>query len=248
MISTIKSIGLEDSIMVIAPQFITEYEKVHDKDWYWSTTSWKWGNQSYMNGSQISISSFEVVDYLLSRVANTNKFPNLSKVLITGHSSGSAFTHTFSSTKTSNAFGDLRLDFAVVNNQYFLYPDSNRFLNGALFTPNDCSNYNDWPLGLTDPNPYIENLGVEVASINLIGNRIDYFIGSNDTQINDISSGCAYQILGEHRFQKTINFNDYLNLSFENNLHQYTIVQGIGHSSTGMFSSNEFKSYINELF
>ena len=30
MISTIKSVGLEDSIMVIAPQFITEYEKVHE--------------------------------------------------------------------------------------------------------------------------------------------------------------------------------------------------------------------------
>ena len=248
MISTIKSVGLEDSIMVIAPQFITEYEKVHSKDWYWNTTSWKWGNQSYMNGSQISISSFEVIDYLLSRVANTNKFPNLSKVLITGHSSGSAFTHTFASTKSNNTFRNLKIDFAVINNQYFLYPDSNRFLNGALFTPNDCSNYNDWPLGLTDPNPYIENLGVEVASINLIGNRIDYFIGSNDTQINDMSSGCAYQILGEHRFQKTINFNDYLDISFENNLHQYTVVQGIGHSSTGMFFSNEFKSYINELF
>ena len=85
--------------------------------------------------------------------------------------------------------GTLRIDFAVVNNQYFLYPDSNRFLNGALFTPNDCSNYNDWPLGLTDPNPYIENLGTNLASDNLIGNRIDYFIGSNDTQINDMSSG-----------------------------------------------------------
>ena len=55
MISTIKSVGLENSIVVIAPQFITEYEKVHDKDWYWNTTSWKWGNQSYMNLSLIHI-------------------------------------------------------------------------------------------------------------------------------------------------------------------------------------------------
>ena len=248
MVSVLKDLGLENEIMVLSPQFITLYEKLNEKDWYWNTTSWKWGNQSYMNNDQVSISSFEVVDSLLLKMIESDNFLNLSKVLVTGHSSGSAFTHTFASTKTRNNFKNLSIDFAVVNSQYFLYPDSNRILNEALYLPTDCNNYNDWPLGLTNCNPYIENLGWGIASSNLIENKVDYFIGSNDTQTSDMSSGCAYDILGEHRYEKTIKFNNYLDISFSDNQHKYIIVEGVGHSSIGMFSSEQFKNYLNVLF
>ena len=36
-----------DEILIIAPKFITNYEKTYNSDWYWNTTSWKWGMQSY---------------------------------------------------------------------------------------------------------------------------------------------------------------------------------------------------------
>jgi len=248
MVSVATELGIENEIMIVAPQFITTYEKRNETDWYWNTTSWKWGNQSYMNNNQTSISSFEVVDSLLSRMIKSNKFLNLSKVLITGHSSGAAFTHTFAATKTNNQYKNLKVDFAVVNNQYFLYPDSNRLLNQSLYVPVDCNNYNDWPLGLTQCNPYIENLGIDVARINMIENKVNYFIGSNDVQTSDMTSGCSYDILGEHRYEKTINFNVYLDISFQNNQHNYIIVEGVGHSSEGMFLSEQFKNYINVLF
>ncbi len=248
MVTLVKEMNLESEILIIAPQFITLYEKENETDWYWNTTSWKWGNQSYMSNIGLSVSSFEVVDSLLSKINIKNKFLNLSTVLVTGHSSGAAFAHTYASTKTNNQFKSLRVEFAVVNNQYYLYPDSNRLLNESLYLPTDCNNYNDWPLGFTNYNPYIENLGKELAKQNIIQNKIHYFIGSNDIQTSDMTSGCGYDIIGEHRLEKTANYNLYMDLSFEENQHTYTIVPGIGHSSNGMLLSEQFKNYINVLF
>ena len=70
-----------------------------------------------------SISSFGVIDEVLLRLSNQNQFPNLSQVLITGHSSGAAFVQTYSSTKENNQYKNLMVRFAVANSQYFLYPD-----------------------------------------------------------------------------------------------------------------------------
>ena len=248
MVSLIKEMNLENEILIIAPQFITLYEKRNETDWYWNTTSWKWGNQSYMSNNGVSVSSFEVIDSLLFRMSIKTNFLNLSTVLITGHSSGAAFTHTYASTKTNNQFEQLKVDFAVVNNQYFLYPDSNRLLSQSLYLPIDCNNYNDWPLGFTDCNPYIENLGIDMARSNIIQNKINYFVGSDDTQTSDMTSGCGYDIIGENRFEKTVSFNTYMDISFAENQHAYDVIQGVGHNSAGMFLSEEFKSYLNVIF
>ena len=248
MVTLVKEMNLESEILIIAPQFITLYDKENDTDWYWNTTSWKWGNQSYMSNSGLSVSSFEVIDSLLSRVNINNGSSSFSTVLITGHSSGAAFAHTYAATKTNNRFKSLSVDFAVVNNQYYLYPDSNRLLNQSLYLPSNCINYNDWPLGFADSNPYIENIGIGAAKQNIIQNKVDYFIGSNDVQTSDMTSGCGYSIIGEHRLEKTVNYNVYMDLSFENNQHTYTTIQGVGHNSTGMFFSQQFKNYLNALF
>ena len=75
MVSIINTQVLTDEIMVIAPKFITTYEKTLDSDWYWNTTSWKWGLQSYNSPFGQSISSFQAIDSLLSKLSNKQYFP-----------------------------------------------------------------------------------------------------------------------------------------------------------------------------
>ena len=69
MISIVSGQGLKDEIMIISPKFITLYEQSTDADWYWNTTSWKWGLQSYTSSMGNNVSTFEVVDSLLSRLS-----------------------------------------------------------------------------------------------------------------------------------------------------------------------------------
>ena len=60
--------------------------------------------------------------------------PYIENIVLTGHSSGAAFTHLMSSTKESNLYNDVNIEFAVVNNQYFLHPDSIRMLQDGSFS------------------------------------------------------------------------------------------------------------------
>ena len=138
--------------------------------------------------------------------------------------------------------------FAVVNSQYFLYPDSSRYSNQGVYVPTNCNNYNNWPLGFTDSNPYIDTLGIENAKMFFLSNKVDYFIGQNDIETSDMSSGCSYDILGQHRYEKTIWFNNYLDVSYPENQQEYSEVPGVGHNNSGMFTSEIFKNYLRSLF
>ena len=57
-----------DEILIISPKFITNYEKTYSSDWYWNTTSWKWGMQSYNSPYGENVSSFEVIDSVIDVV------------------------------------------------------------------------------------------------------------------------------------------------------------------------------------
>lgn len=247
MISTIISLGLENEVLVVSPRFITQGERTLDSDWYWNTTSWKWGNQSYSQ-SGLNIGSFAVIDTILKGLNSENKHPNLESILITGHSSGAAFTQLYSATKENNNYMDTDLEFAVMNSQYFLYADSNRLQNNQLLPLESCSNYNDWPSGFSNLNPYLLNISKVKSQNNFINNKVTYFIGTSDISADGIQSGCKYSTLGINRYEKTKNFVTYMDLTFDENKHDKIEINGIGHSSSGMYSSTDFKTYLNIIF
>ena len=248
MISVVSSQMSTDEILIIAPKFITNYEKTYNSDWYWNTTSWKWGLQSYNSPLGESVSSFEVIDSILSKLSNEQLFRQLSDVIITGHSSGAAFVHMFSFSKPNNYFKELNLHFAVVNNQYFTHLDSTRMQpNGSLTALDDCDGYNDWPYGLENLSPYMDLIGKTNAKNNFFSNKVDYFIAENDIDPGGITSGCQYETLGANRFEKTINYITYLDAISPNNNHRHTIIPNLNHSSNTL-SSDVFKTYIGSIF
>ena len=247
MMSAIISLGLENEVLVISPRFIIQGEKSSDSDWYWNTTSWKWGNQSYSQSGS-NISSFAVLDTLLNRLNSENIYPNLESVLITGHSSGAAFTQLYSATKENNKYMEINLEFAVMNSQYFLHADSNRLQNNQLLPLENCSNYNDWPSGFSNLNPYLLSISKNTSYNNFINNKVLYFIGTSDISMDGIQSGCKYSAIGINRYEKTNNFITYMDLTINNHQHNKIEINGVGHSSSGMYSSSNFKTYLNTIF
>jgi len=248
MISIVSGQGLKGEVMVVSPKFITIYEQSADTDWYWNTTSWKWGLQSYTSSGGNNVSTFELIDSLLLRLSDKNLFPQLSDILVTGHSSGAAFVHMYSSTKQNNTYNNVNLHFSVVNNQYFLHPDSTRLqANGSLSVLENCDIYNNWPYGLDALSPYMEYIGKENSENNLLSNRVDYFIAELDTETGDITSGCQYEFLGNNRYEKNMNYKIYMDTVFPNNQHDFTIIPNLGHT-TNTYSSDIYLEYLGTIF
>ena len=250
MLSIVGAQGMRDKIMVIAPEFTTTYDQqTSETDWFWSSTSWKWGNQSYTSDvNNQNVSSFECVDLLLQKLTDKDLFPQLSDILITGHSSGAAFVHMYSASKENNLFNNVNIHFSVVNNQYFVHPGSTRLLSdGSLSFIEDCDIYNSWPYGFDDLNPYMDQIGKESAQNNFYSNKVDYFIAENDIETGDITSGCQYEFLGINRYEKNMNYKNYLDTVYPNNQHLLTTIPGLGHT-TSTYSSSIFIEYIELIF
>ena len=248
MISVINGENLKDEVLVVSPKFNTLYEQSLESDWYWNTTSWKWGLQSYSNSNGNNVSTFELIDSLISKLSDKDKFPQLTNILVTGHSSGAAFVHMYSLTKYDNAFKDVNIHFSVVNNQYFLHTDSTRLQsNGSLSVLENCEIYNNWPYGLDALSPYMVSIGKENSENNFVSNKVDYFIAELDTETGDITSGCQYQFLGDNRYEKNMNYKTYIDLVYPNNQHGFIIIPNLGHT-TNTYSSNIFKEYLGSIF
>jgi len=248
MTSIVSGQGLADEVMVIAPKFITQYEQSSGSDWYWNTTSWKWGLQSYLSSNGNSLSTFKTIDFLLSKLSDKIQFPQLTDILVTGHSSGAAFIHMYSSTKNNNSYNNTNLHFSVVNNQYFVHPDSTRLqANGSLIVPQNCAVYNNWPYGYDALSPFMEIIGKENSKNNFLSNKVDYFIAELDTETGDISSGCQYEFLGNNRYEKNMNYKMFMDIAYPNHQHGFTTIPNLGHT-TNTYSSAIFIEYIGSIF
>jgi pimeloyl-ACP methyl ester carboxylesterase len=102
-----KKAGKSPGTIIIAPHFLTEDDvNTHNPGSdvpFWTTDSWKGGDDSLStstNPRAAHISSFEVVDVIMARLADPNVFPNLHSVVLAGHSAGGQFVQRYAAANT----------------------------------------------------------------------------------------------------------------------------------------------------
>jgi hypothetical protein len=246
--STMRSAGLEGKTILISPQFKNESE-ASDDNLFWDSNNWREGETSK---NPMSISSFSVIDSLANQLANKAIFPNLKKVIITGHSSGGLFTHVYGAANRAetNLGNQLDFEYLVANSQYFYYPDGQRVntSSGELYSPTSCNSAQYWPLGFNLVPDYVNNVGLEVLNQQFQERKIYYFLGNGTASDGAFNDGnCAYQLLGDSRFNRGANMFDYMGLKYASHGHQKFIVEGIGHNGQGMYGSSEFSGLLLSL-
>lgn len=88
-----------DEILIIAPDFNYEHDAlVHPNDAFWNSTKpwgdWRVGAQSdpdCCGKSGRTVSSFEVLDHMLTLLTDTKLYPKMKKISYVGHSAGTLF-------------------------------------------------------------------------------------------------------------------------------------------------------------
>ena len=104
--------------LIIVPHFQSAANLPLDDELYWHKDGWSKGNWS-KDGTQVS--SYEVVDRVYNKLCNVNKFPNLEKIILVGHSAGGQYTNRYATAGKAWSQPGVYTEFVVMNPGSYLY-------------------------------------------------------------------------------------------------------------------------------
>ncbi|MFI5228411.1 MAG: alpha/beta fold hydrolase [Gemmatimonadales bacterium] len=165
--------GALDNTIVIAPHIIDGRDKPEANEVVWPNRgdSWRSGG---MSTSHPSLSTFDFMDEIIRTLANKKVFPNLSKVVVAGHSAGGQFVTRYEMANKIHGTLGVAISYVVANPSTYAWPsplrplrvgnaDSTTAEHEALgrggekvssdftfgpFDANKLPNYDRWPAGL----------------------------------------------------------------------------------------------------
>jgi pimeloyl-ACP methyl ester carboxylesterase len=228
-------------VLVVAPGFVTEDDDPGRDMLFWTDGGWKEGGDSIRGG----VSSFAVVDELRRSLLAT--FPNLTSIVVAGHSAGGQFVQRYAATNT-----DDRVTFVVANPSSYLYFGPERPARSGFAVPERCARYNDYKYGLDrlETVPYMAAIGADAISGRYAASRVTYLLGSDDTERDEsLDTTCEADAQGAVRLQRGQRFYEHLRLAFGNGIyarHSLVVVEGVGHSARDMFTSGPGRAALGE--
>ncbi|MCX2743632.1 Ig-like domain-containing protein [Mangrovivirga sp. M17] len=241
--NTLSELNMHENTLLISPSF--EETPQSNGFNYWSGSGWRSGGNS---SNSTSISSFTVIDKMVGELLNNSNFPNLTEIVVTGHSSGGLFTHLYSS---SSKVEDPVITYMVANSQFFYYPDARRYneSTSSFYTVENCTGIDFWPYGYSATPAYLSGVSKESFDLQWRTRNVIYLLGNGDQADPTLNTDdCQAIVLGSTRFNRGKNILRYLNNFYPNsNAHSEIIVEGIGHDGQGMYSSEEFKNWLGGL-
>ncbi|KAL4994197.1 hypothetical protein BDV10DRAFT_177312 [Aspergillus recurvatus] len=239
-----------DRVLIAAPQWFNEDDEdagaAAPNDIYFDNSSFQQGGPSVGPGD-VHISSYEVLDKLVSTFWDKSVYPALETVVIASHSLGAQMTQRYAMLRPTQP-EDSKISFGIMNPGSYAWPVSDRPEHD-----NDCEDtYNDWPYGIDDglPDAFPEYVRDEVlANRSMIRERyfsrnIFYGFGLDDHGNGD--RHCEAQWQGDTHIERGQNFDQMLqDLSggFPET-HSVDYIPGVAHEDYKMFVSEAMQRKI----
>ncbi len=247
--------GQLSTTAIVAPHFVIEEDvsarSLSSNVLFWSQAGWKRGDNSESTSNHsrpFKVSSFRALDRIVERLADKQAYPNITEIVIVGHSAGSGFLYRYAAGGMAPATVRQDISFRFVPaNGTGLYFSPDRAKAGTTNTfevPNvsGCSFYDNYKYGLQKLNEYMAEVGADVIKQRYQSRRVRAMVGQNDNDPNhsSLGRGCADMLTGRHRLERaTIHFNHVQNVFGPQVLdrHSLHVVPGVAHSSRQMFQS-----------
>jgi hypothetical protein len=246
--------------LLIVPQFTAESDlDSNGQDLshvFWASNGWRIGDETASSEARPfegSISSFTLLDSMVYRVCNKTLFPKLKNIIIVGHSAGGQFVQRYAAMAPQNA--GYTYKYIVMNPSSYLYFDERRPINDGstlsfeIPSNTDCEDYNKYPKGFEELNPYAQMVGMEKMLEQFLERDIVFVMGGDDVDMeaNSLDKTCSGKLQGRYRLERGQFFYEYLKLYGKSaKINRFDIVPEVGHSGDRMINSEITRKYIFE--
>lgn len=238
-----EKLGKAKETLVIAPSFKTRRTlPPSPRELSWTDEGWLRGDGADQNSK---LSSFDIMDQLVSSVANPKRFPNLKSITITGHSAGGQLTQRYAlGTVIDTQFPQINFRYSVLNPGSYVYLNKKRPdpMHGSLFSiPNahSCSGYNSYKFGLDRLNAYLSHQPMQILLPRYLQKDITYFLGEADNDPGHVDQSCEAALQGAHRLARGLYFKAFLDSEFPGHRHSLVTAPNVIHSQRAMYTSPE---------
>jgi len=229
---------------IVAPRFPIADDKPAAGLHAW-TGGWAIGHRSL---APRRISSYQVIDEVFDRLRDRKRFPNLSQVVLAGHSAGGQFVNRFVAGGQARVNDGVRLKFLVMNPSSYIYLDKRRPVPGkaGMFAePKGVKDFNRYKYGLDGLNAYMKTRGRKAILKQMQARRVYYLGGTRDTGSTNLDQRPQAMIQGRHRFERWRNYRLYVKLFPRWSANAvFRPVPDIGHSGRQMFNSAAAKQVL----
>jgi pimeloyl-ACP methyl ester carboxylesterase len=238
--------ALNDTI-VIAPRFASNSSRGckdqlsdHEVNWSCSGDSWRSGGVSQ---SDSGLTSYDLVDDILRKLANKDVFPNLRAIVVAGHSAGGQYVTRYEmANKVHDKLG-VPVTYVVSNPSSYAYPDATRPApEGAEFRAfsdaRNCTTFDHWPYGLEGRgNGYTASIPEAQLKKQLVERPTTYLLGEIDIlPLGGFDGSCPAMAQGPTRLARGQAFSKYVSQKYGAQ-HKMVVVPLCGHNARCMFTS-----------
>lgn len=220
-----KKAGVDKTTLVLAPWFKTRDDKPKTGEPTWSSDDWKSGGGK--------LSSFQVMDELLTLLADIKKFPSLIHAVVAGHSAGGQYVQRYA------AFGNppLSVSFVVANPSSYCYFGPERpSKDGSTYTvpKTNCKSFDSYKYGLSKRDGYVAKLPGDQVKAQYLSRRVTILSGGADvTHEGGLDTSCAANFQGPHRRARA----EYFHAHYPSPTHDRIVIPGVGHDAAKMLAS-----------
>ena len=224
---------LDPTIRVYSPLFpvsANDGRAVWNKDWVGTsgpnTTDWRGGGVA----TDTELSSFDVIDAMLTKLSDTTLFPRLKRVVLVGFSAGGQFVGRYVAVGKCPVRDGLTVEYVVLSpSTEFLYDDSY-----------------DWHYGLKNRPAYPAATTDGQIMANLTSRRVWRGVGTKDTGTGGLDMTDAANAQGENRYERQHNFKTLINEKYPDwaKMTTFKDIPGAGHSNAAVYSDADLLAFI----
>lgn len=259
--------GLEDTV-VIAPRFASNdgatcRDALEAGELNWSCQgphTWRSGGAA----GNDKVTSFDVADEILRKLARKDVFPNLRAIVVAGHSAGGQFVSRYEMANQVHDLLGVPITYVVSNPSSYAYldgfrPSPSAIPPGAAATPpgyvppppesppppfvsfpdaRNCTSYDSWPYGLQSRAGYSARVAADDLKKQAAARPTTYLLGGLDIlPLFGFDASCPAMAQGPTRLARGLAFGRYVNEKYGAQ-HKTLVVPSCGHNARCMFTAD----------